>query len=76
MDGFFNGRRLFAAPRNGAVLVSGDRLRNPRNISLLDEDPSFSVYGFPSLQDHYRDDFSPTRSVPDVILIPEIIFFF
>ncbi|VDM08063.1 unnamed protein product [Wuchereria bancrofti] len=63
MDGFFNGQRLFAAPHNGAVLVSGDRLRNPRNISILDEDPTFSVYGFPSHLDQYCDDYSPLRQV-------------
>ncbi|VDO47359.1 unnamed protein product [Brugia timori] len=63
MDGFFNGQRLFSAPHNGAVLVSGDRLRNPRNISILDEDPTFSVYGFPSHLDRYSDDYSPLRQV-------------
>uniref|UniRef100_A0A1I7VUA1 ubiquitinyl hydrolase 1 n=1 Tax=Loa loa TaxID=7209 RepID=A0A1I7VUA1_LOALO len=63
MDGFYNGRRLFAAPHNGAVLVSGDRLRNPRNVNVLNEDPTFSVYGFPSYLDHYSDDYSPLRQV-------------
>ncbi|MCP9257608.1 hypothetical protein DINM_000710 [Dirofilaria immitis] len=60
MDGFFNGRRLFAAPHNGAVLVSGDRLRNPRNVSILDEDSTFSDYGLPSHLDH-SDDYSLSR---------------
>lgn len=63
MDGFFNGRRLFAAPHNGAVLVSGDRLRNPRSISILDEEPTFSAYGFPSVLDHYPNDYSSLRQV-------------
>ncbi|KAM3722484.1 Ubiquitin carboxyl-terminal hydrolase CYLD [Dirofilaria immitis] len=63
MDGFFNGRRLFAAPHNGAVLVSGDRLRNPRNVSILDEDSTFSDYGLPSHLDH-SDDYSLSRNIP------------
>ncbi|VDO57726.1 unnamed protein product [Onchocerca flexuosa] len=63
MDGFFNGRRLFNAPHNGAVLVSGDRLRNPQNVNILDEDPTFSIYGFPSHLDRYPDDYSLLRHV-------------
>uniref|UniRef100_A0A915PWD6 ubiquitinyl hydrolase 1 n=1 Tax=Setaria digitata TaxID=48799 RepID=A0A915PWD6_9BILA len=65
MDGFFNGRRLFVAPRNGAVLVSGDRLRNPRNVSILDEDPTFSVYGFSSHVDRCLRGCSPLRQVSE-----------
>lgn len=29
MDGTYKGRRLFSAPHNGAVLVTGDLLRRP-----------------------------------------------
>ncbi|VDN33380.1 unnamed protein product [Gongylonema pulchrum] len=58
MDGIFNNRRLFVAPRNGAVLVSGDRLRDPRNVSILDGDPTFSAYVCTPPQHQYRDDFS------------------
>ncbi|KAL4003220.1 CAP-Gly domain family protein [Acanthocheilonema viteae] len=61
MDGFFNGRRLFVVPHNGAVLVSGDRLRNPRNVNILDEDPTLSIYSFPSHLDHYPDDYLSLR---------------
>ncbi|VDM92900.1 unnamed protein product, partial [Onchocerca ochengi] len=61
MDGFFNGRRLFAAPRNGAVLVSGDRLRNPQSVNILGEDSTFSIYGFPSHLDPYPNDYSLLR---------------
>lgn len=71
MDGFFKGRRLFSAPYNGAVLVSGDRLRNPRSVSILDEDPAFSFYSFPSRSDHYPDEYSTFRYV---VLFFSLIF--
>ncbi|VDN04157.1 unnamed protein product [Thelazia callipaeda] len=61
MDGSFNGRRLFEAPPHGAVLVSGNRLRNPRNVSILDADLKFSAHGFSSSPVYYRDNFSSLR---------------
>ncbi|VDN34687.1 unnamed protein product [Gongylonema pulchrum] len=73
MDGIFNNRRLFVAPRNGAVLVSGDRLRDPRNVSILDGDPTFSAYVCTPPQHQYRDDFSFSRGLPATSSCNEIV---
>lgn len=53
MDGLYNGRRLFTAPNNGAVLVSGDYLQSPsvtkQNANIL----PFSTENFENFQNQH-----------------------